>query len=83
MGVASDATGAEQRPFNIQQMCDKSVEIGKDFAPCYFDDVFVQSRAMNVNEDVKVYSSHVRPILQLMRKTSASTSVSGIENLAK
>ena len=55
----------------------------RDLAPSYFDDVFVYSRAMNVNADVKVHSSQVRSILQLVRKTSASTSGSKFENLAK
>ena len=40
----------------------------RDFAPSYFDDVFVHSRAMDGKTDVEVHKTHVRQVLTLMRK---------------
>ncbi|KAG3046833.1 hypothetical protein PC122_g24247 [Phytophthora cactorum] len=40
----------------------------RDFAPSYFDDVFVYSRAVNGKTDVEVHKEHLRRMLGLMRK---------------
>ena len=40
----------------------------RDFAPSYFDDMFVNSRAMDGKTDVKVHRTHVRQVLQIMQK---------------
>ena len=40
----------------------------RDFAPSYFDDVFIHSRAMDGMADVKVLRTHVRNVLTLMRE---------------
>ncbi|KAG2830955.1 hypothetical protein PC113_g21012 [Phytophthora cactorum] len=40
----------------------------RDFAPSYFDDVFVHSRAVNGKTDVEVHKEHLRKRLGLMRK---------------
>ena len=40
----------------------------QDFAPSYFDDVFVHSRAMRGKTDVEVHRTHVRQVVKLMRK---------------
>ncbi|KAG3133078.1 hypothetical protein PI126_g19325 [Phytophthora idaei] len=40
----------------------------RDFAPSYFDDVFVHSRAVNGKTDVEVHKDHLRKLLGLMRK---------------
>ncbi|KAG2926318.1 hypothetical protein PC115_g7934 [Phytophthora cactorum] len=40
----------------------------RDFAPSYFDDVFVHSRAMNGKTDVEVHKEILRKLLGLMRK---------------
>ncbi|KAG2873976.1 hypothetical protein PC114_g25552 [Phytophthora cactorum] len=40
----------------------------RDFAPSYFDDVFVHSRAVNGKTDVEVNKEHPRKLLGLMRK---------------
>nr|BAP69009.1 RxLR effector candidate protein [Hyaloperonospora arabidopsidis Emoy2] len=39
----------------------------RDFAPSYFDDVFVHSQAMNRKTDEEVHRRHVRQVLTLMR----------------
>ncbi|KAG2830689.1 hypothetical protein PC113_g7638 [Phytophthora cactorum] len=40
----------------------------RDFAPSYFDDVFVHSPAVNGKTDVEVHKEHLRKLLALMRK---------------
>ncbi|KAG3031664.1 hypothetical protein PC121_g24444 [Phytophthora cactorum] len=39
----------------------------RDFAPSYFDDVFVHSPAVNGKTDVEVHKEHLRKLLGLMR----------------
>ncbi|KAG2804270.1 hypothetical protein PC111_g18332 [Phytophthora cactorum] len=39
-----------------------------DFAPSYFDDVFVHNRAVNGKSDVEVHKEQLRKLLGLMRK---------------
>ncbi|KAF1317041.1 reverse transcriptase, partial [Globisporangium splendens] len=40
----------------------------RDFAPSYFDDVFIHSRASDAASDVEVHREHLRQLLDLMRK---------------
>ncbi|KAG3181653.1 hypothetical protein PC128_g15031 [Phytophthora cactorum] len=40
----------------------------RDFAPSYFDDVLVHSRAVNGKTDVEVHKEHLRKLLGLMHK---------------
>ncbi|KAG3010780.1 hypothetical protein PC120_g14872 [Phytophthora cactorum] len=40
----------------------------RDFAPSYFDDLFVQRRAVNGKTDVEMHKEHLRKLLGLMRK---------------
>ena len=40
----------------------------RDFAPSYFDDVFVHSKAANGKSDVEMHRTHVRKLLELMRQ---------------
>jgi hypothetical protein len=40
----------------------------RSFAPSYFDDVFIHSRAMDGKSDVEVHRLHVRQVLTLMRE---------------
>ena len=40
----------------------------RDFAPSYFDDVFVHSQAMGGKTDVEVHRTHFRKVFTLMRK---------------
>ncbi|KAF1327267.1 reverse transcriptase, partial [Globisporangium splendens] len=40
----------------------------RDFAPSYFDDVFIHSRASDAASDVEVHREHLRKLLNLMRK---------------
>jgi hypothetical protein len=38
------------------------------FAPSYFDDIFIHSRAEGDEEDVQVHERHLRKVLELMRE---------------
>jgi hypothetical protein len=40
----------------------------REFAPSYFDDVFVHSKAMDGKTDVEMHRIHIRKLLELMRK---------------
>ncbi|KAG3233964.1 hypothetical protein PI124_g20977 [Phytophthora idaei] len=40
----------------------------RDFAPSYFDDVFVHIRAVNGKTDIEVHKEHLRKLLGFMRK---------------
>ncbi|OWZ06716.1 Retrovirus Polyprotein, partial [Phytophthora megakarya] len=40
----------------------------RDFAPSYFDDVYVHSRAVNEKTDIEMHKEHSRELLGLMRK---------------
>ncbi|KAG2878605.1 hypothetical protein PC115_g23016 [Phytophthora cactorum] len=40
----------------------------RDFAPSYFDDVFVHNRTVNGKADVEVHKEHLRKLQGLMRK---------------
>jgi RNase H-like domain found in reverse transcriptase/Reverse transcriptase (RNA-dependent DNA polymerase)/Integrase zinc binding domain/Retroviral aspartyl protease/Chromo (CHRromatin Organisation MOdifier) domain len=40
----------------------------REFAPSYFDDVFVHSRANESQSDVEVHRIHIRKVLELMRE---------------
>ena len=47
----------------------------RDFAPSYFDDVFVHSRAMSGRTDVEVHRTHVLQVLTSISFTPTSRSV--------
>ncbi|OWY99546.1 hypothetical protein PHMEG_00029435 [Phytophthora megakarya] len=40
----------------------------RDFAPSYFEDVYVHSRTVNEKTDVEMHKEHLRELLGLMRK---------------
>ena len=40
----------------------------RDFAPSYFDDVFVHRRAMDGQKDLEVHRLHVQKVFTLMRE---------------
>ncbi|GMF61125.1 unnamed protein product [Phytophthora fragariaefolia] len=46
----------------------KVVRSVRDFAPSYFDDGFIHSRAVNGKSDVEMHKEHLRKLFALMRK---------------
>ncbi|KAE9017965.1 hypothetical protein PR003_g16754 [Phytophthora rubi] len=60
LGVACNVAGTEKCPCDVQQV--------RDFAPNYFDDVFVHSQAVNGKSEVEMHKEHLRKLFALMRK---------------
>ncbi|KAG3245965.1 hypothetical protein PI124_g9301 [Phytophthora idaei] len=63
-----NAAGTEERPATFNRCVTHLLRLVRDFAPSYFDDVFVHSRAVNGKTDVEVHKEHLRKLLGLMRK---------------
>ncbi|GMF57151.1 unnamed protein product [Phytophthora fragariaefolia] len=55
-------------PSDVQQVRHALVALVRDFAPSYFDDVFVHSRAVNGKSDVEMHKEHLRKLFALMPK---------------
>ncbi|KAG3133227.1 hypothetical protein PI126_g19267 [Phytophthora idaei] len=60
--------GLENAPATFNRCVTHQLSSVRDFAPSYFDDVFVHSRAVNGKTDVEVHKEHLRKLLGLMRK---------------
>ncbi|KAG2796666.1 hypothetical protein PC111_g21628 [Phytophthora cactorum] len=64
----STPSGTENAPATFNRCVTHLLRSVRDFAPSYFDDVFVHSRAVNGKTDVEVHKEHLRKLLGLMRK---------------
>ncbi|KAG2975030.1 hypothetical protein PC118_g14177 [Phytophthora cactorum] len=60
--------GLKNAPATFNRCVTHLLRSVRDFAPSYFDDVFVHSRAVNGKTDVEVHKEHLRKLLGLMRK---------------
>ncbi|KAG3064228.1 hypothetical protein PI125_g24223 [Phytophthora idaei] len=60
--------GLKKAPATFNRCVTHLLRSVRDFAPSYFDDVFVHSRAVNGKTDVDVHKEHLRKLLGLMRK---------------
>ncbi|KAG2760065.1 hypothetical protein PC116_g27314 [Phytophthora cactorum] len=60
--------GLKDAPATFNRCVTHLLRSVRDFAPSYFDDVFVHSRAVNGKTDVEVHKEHLRKLLGLMRK---------------
>ncbi|KAG3056307.1 hypothetical protein PI125_g25582 [Phytophthora idaei] len=60
--------GLKNAPATFNRCVTHLLRSVRDFAPSYFDDVFVHSRDMNGKTDVEVHKEHLRKLLGLMRK---------------
>ncbi|KAG3072889.1 hypothetical protein PI125_g22391 [Phytophthora idaei] len=60
--------GLKNAPATLNRCVTHLLRSVRDFAPSYFDDVFVHSRAVTGNTDVGVHKEHLRKLLGLMRK---------------
>ncbi|KAG2885990.1 hypothetical protein PC117_g25466 [Phytophthora cactorum] len=60
--------GLKNAPATFNRCVTHLLRLVRDFAPSYFDDVFVHSRAVNGKTDVEVPKEHLRKLLGLMRK---------------
>ncbi|KAG2792228.1 hypothetical protein PC116_g28252 [Phytophthora cactorum] len=60
--------GLKNTPATFNRYVTHLLRSVRDFAPSYFDDVFVHSPAVNGKADVEVHKEHLRKLLGLMRK---------------
>ncbi|KAG2889274.1 hypothetical protein PC117_g24726 [Phytophthora cactorum] len=60
--------GLKNAPATFNRCVTHLLRSARDFAPSYFDDVFVHSRAVNGKTDVGVHKEHLLKLLGLMRK---------------
>ena len=60
--------GLSNAPATFNRCVTNLLRSVREFAPSYFDDVFVHSRAMDGKMDVEVHRTQVRQVLTLMRK---------------
>uniref|UniRef100_A0AAV1V582 Reverse transcriptase domain-containing protein n=1 Tax=Peronospora matthiolae TaxID=2874970 RepID=A0AAV1V582_9STRA len=60
--------GLSNAPATFNRCVTNLLRLVRDFAPSYFDGVFVHSRAMDGKTDVEVHRIHVRKVLTLMRE---------------
>uniref|UniRef100_A0AAV1UAF9 Reverse transcriptase domain-containing protein n=1 Tax=Peronospora matthiolae TaxID=2874970 RepID=A0AAV1UAF9_9STRA len=60
--------GLSNAPATVNR-CDTNLfRLVRDFAPSYFDDVFVHSRAMDGKTDVEIHNFHFQKVLTLKRE---------------
>ena len=60
--------GLSNAPATFNRCVTILLRLVRDFAPSYFDDVYVNSRAMGRKADTEVHRTHVRQVLTLIRK---------------
>ena len=60
--------GLSNTPATVNRCVTNLLRSVREFAPSYFDDVFVHSRAMDGQTDLIVHRLHVRKVLTLMRE---------------
>uniref|UniRef100_A0AAV1VJ68 Reverse transcriptase domain-containing protein n=1 Tax=Peronospora matthiolae TaxID=2874970 RepID=A0AAV1VJ68_9STRA len=60
--------GLSSAPATFNRCVTHMLRSVRDFAPSYFDDVFVHIRATDGKTDVKAHRIHVRKVLTLMRE---------------
>ena len=59
--------GLKNAPATFNRMVTNILRPYRDFAPSYFDDIFVHSRSMNGKPDLEVHRDHIRTVFQAMR----------------
>uniref|UniRef100_H3GDT3 Reverse transcriptase domain-containing protein n=1 Tax=Phytophthora ramorum TaxID=164328 RepID=H3GDT3_PHYRM len=62
------AHGLKNAPATFNRCVTHLLRSVRDFAPSYFDDVFIHSRAVNGRSDVEMHTEHLRKLLELMQK---------------
>uniref|UniRef100_H3GHF9 Reverse transcriptase domain-containing protein n=1 Tax=Phytophthora ramorum TaxID=164328 RepID=H3GHF9_PHYRM len=60
--------GLKNAPATFNRCVTHLLRSVRDFAPSYFDDVFIHSRAVNGKSDVEMHTEHLRKLFELMRK---------------
>ncbi|GMF25262.1 unnamed protein product [Phytophthora fragariaefolia] len=60
--------GLKNAPATFNRCVTHLLRSVRDFAPSYFDDVFIHSRAVNRESDVEMHKEHLRKLVALKRK---------------
>ena len=60
--------GLSNAPATFNRCVSHLLRSVRDFAPSYFDDVFIHSKSTNDKSDVEVHREHLKQVLELMRK---------------
>ncbi|GMF17234.1 unnamed protein product [Phytophthora fragariaefolia] len=60
--------GLKNAPATFNKCVTHLLRSVRDFAPSYFDDVFIHSGAVNGKSDVEMHKEHLRKLFALMRK---------------
>ncbi|KAF1319508.1 reverse transcriptase, partial [Globisporangium splendens] len=60
--------GLKNAPTTFNRMVTNVLRPLRTFAPSYFDDIFVHSKATNGKSDVDVHLDHLRQVFQVMRE---------------
>ncbi|GMF62953.1 unnamed protein product [Phytophthora fragariaefolia] len=60
--------GLKNTPATFNRCVTHLLRSVRDFAPSYFDDVFIHSRAVNGKSDVEMHKVHLRKLFALMSK---------------
>ena len=59
--------GLKNAPATFNRMVSHALRPFRSFAPSYFDDIFVHSKAEDSRSDAQVHSDHLRQVFQAMR----------------
>ncbi|KAG3086015.1 hypothetical protein PI125_g19054 [Phytophthora idaei] len=60
--------GQKYAPATFNRMVSHVLQLLRDFAPSYFDDIFVHSRGEGGLSAVEVHLKHLRQVFQVMRE---------------
>ncbi|KAE9063638.1 hypothetical protein PF010_g28919 [Phytophthora fragariae] len=60
--------GLKNAPATFNRCVTHLLRSVRDFAPSYFDDVFIHSRAVDGKSEVEMHNEHLRRLFALMRK---------------
>ncbi|KAG6609076.1 reverse transcriptase [Phytophthora cinnamomi] len=67
--------GLKNAPATFNRMVYNLLRPYRDFAPSYFDDIFIHSRAGGGMTDVEVHLQHLRKVFEVMRKNKLKDGV--------
>ncbi|KAE9023571.1 hypothetical protein PR002_g11683 [Phytophthora rubi] len=60
--------GLKNGPATFNRMVSNLPRSYRDFAPSYFDDIFIHSRAAGGMTDVEMHLQHLRQVFEVMRE---------------
>ena len=59
--------GLKNAPATFNRLVTQLLRPLRDFAPSYFDDIYIHSKALNGLDDVNVHRDHLRRVFEVMR----------------